>query len=52
MLLSYGRNIDHYYPNHINGVQLEQLDSVQDLEVNFDSQLKFNKHIDDKNIHF
>jgi len=41
-------NIDHNYPYHINGVQLEQLDSIQDLGVNFDLQLKFHKHIDDK----
>jgi len=25
-VVSYGRNIDHNYPYHINGVQLEQLD--------------------------
>jgi len=51
-VVSYGRNIDHNYPYHINGVQLEQLDSIQDLGVNFDSQLKFHKHspIDDKKI--
>jgi len=30
-VVSYGRNIDHNYPYHINGVQLEQLDSIQDL---------------------
>jgi len=42
------RNNDHNYPYHINGVQLEQLDSIQDLGVNFDSQLKFHKYIDDK----
>ena len=29
-------------------VPLEQLDSITDLGVNFDSQLKFDKHIDDK----
>jgi len=43
-VVSYGRNIDHNYPYHINGVQLEHLDLIQDLGVNFDSQL----HIDDK----
>jgi len=32
----------------INGVQLEQLYSIKDLGVNFDSQLKFYKHIDVK----
>jgi len=37
-VVSYGRNIDHNYPYHINGVQLEQLDLIQDLGVNFDSQ--------------
>jgi len=47
-VLSHGKNIDHNYPYHINGVQLEQLDSKQDLGVSFDSQLKFYKHIDDK----
>jgi len=47
-VVSYGRNIDHNYPYHINGVQLKQLDSIEDLGVNFDSQLKFYKHIDDK----
>jgi len=29
-------------------VHLEQLDSIIDLAVNFDSQLKFYKHIDDR----
>jgi len=47
-VVSYGRNIDHNYPYHIIGVQLEQLDSIHDLRVNFDSYLKFYKHIDDK----
>jgi len=47
-VVSCGRHIDHNYPYHINGVQLEQLDWIQDLGVNFDSQLKFHKHIDDK----
>jgi len=47
-VVSYGRNIDHYYPYHINGVKLEQLDSIQNLGVNFNSQLKFHNHIDDK----
>jgi len=47
-VVSYGRNIDHNYPYHINGVQLEQLESIQYLGVNFDSPLKFYKHIDDK----
>ena len=33
----------------INNVQLEELQSIQDLGVTFDSQLKFDKHvIDDK----
>jgi len=36
-VVSFGRNIDHNYPYHINGVQLEQLDSIQDLGINFDS---------------
>jgi len=47
-VVSYGRNIDRIYSYHINGVQLEQLDSIQNLGVNFDSQLKFHKYIDDK----
>jgi len=47
-VVSYVRNNDHNYSYHINGVQLEQLDSIKDLWVNFDSQLKFYKHIDDK----
>jgi len=47
-VVSYGRNIDHNYPYHINGVKLEQLDSMPDLWVNFDAQLKFHKHFDDK----
>jgi len=47
-VVSYGINIDHNYPYHINSVQLEQLDSIQDLGVNFDSRLKFHKHIGDK----
>jgi len=40
-VVSYGRNIDHNYSYHIIGVQLEQLDSIKDLWVNFASQLKF-----------
>jgi len=32
-------NIDHNYPYHINGVQLEQLDSIQDLGVNIDDKI-------------
>jgi len=47
-VVSYGINIDHNYPYHFNGVQLEQLNSKQDLGFNFDSQLKLQKHIDDK----
>jgi len=47
-VVSYGRNIDHNYPYHINAAQLEQLDSIQDLGVNFDSQSKFYKHIANK----
>jgi len=47
-VVSYGINIDDNYPYHINGVQLEQLDSIQHMGVNFDSQLKFHEHIDDK----
>ena len=35
-----------YY--YINDVQLEQLDSISDLGVHFDSQLKFDIHIDEK----
>ena len=47
-VVSYGRNIDHNYSYHINDVQFEQLDLIKDLGVNFDLQLKFDKHIDDK----
>jgi len=36
------------YSYHINDVQLEQLYSIKDLGVNFDVQLKFSKHSDDK----
>ena len=38
-VVSYGRNVDHSYSYHINGVQLEQLDSIKDLGVHFDSQI-------------
>ena len=46
--MSYGRNVDHSYHYYINDVQLEQLDSISDLGVHFDSQLKFDIHIDEK----
>ena len=47
-VVSYGRNVDHSYHYYINDVQLEQLDSISDLGVHFDSQLKFDNHIDEK----
>ena len=47
-VVSYGRNIDCNYSYHINDVPLEQLDSIKDLGVIFDSQFKFDKHIADK----
>ena len=47
-VVSYGRNIDRNYSDHINDVQLEQLDLIKDLGVDYDSQLKFHKHMDDK----
>jgi len=49
-VVSCGRNIDHDYSYHINGVQLEptRADSIKDLGANFDSQLKFYEHMDDK----
>ena len=47
-VVSYGRNVDHSYHYYINDVQLEQLDSISDLGVHFDSQLKFDIHIDEK----
>jgi len=40
--------MDHNYPCQIIGAQLEQLESIQDFGVNFDSHLQFYKHIDDK----
>ena len=42
--------VDHNYSYYIrpNNVQLEELQSIKDLGVTFDSQLKFDKHIDDK----
>jgi len=48
--VSYGRiyPTDHSYSYHIDKAQLEQLDSIKDLGVTFDSQLTFDKHIDDK----
>jgi len=47
-VVSYGRNTDHNYSHHINNAQLEQLDSIKDMGVKFNSQLKFDKHTDDK----
>jgi len=35
--------------DHINNAQLEQLNYIEDLGVTFDTQLTFDKHIDDKN---
>ena len=40
--------VDHNYSYYINNVQLEELQSIKHLGVTFDSQLKFDKHIDDK----
>jgi len=47
-VVSYGRNVDHSYSYHINNVELEKLDSIIDLGVHFDSQLKFDDHMDEK----
>ena len=47
-ILSFGRNIDHNKTYYINNVPLEEIYIIKDLGLTFDSQLKFQLHIDEK----
>jgi len=39
--VSYGRNVDNNYHYSINNTELENIESIKDLGVTFDSRLKF-----------
>jgi len=47
--VSYGRNVDNNYHYSINNTELENIESIKDLGVTFDSRLKFSLHINEKN---
>jgi len=42
--VSYGRNLDNTYHYNINNTELENLESIKDLGVTFDSRLQFSLH--------
>ena len=46
--VSYGRNVDNNYHYSIDKIELENLESINDLGVTFDSNLKFSLHINEK----
>jgi len=46
--VSYGRNVDNNYHNSINNTELENIESIKDLGVTFDSSVKFSLHINEK----
>jgi hypothetical protein len=46
--VSFGRHIDSSGHYNINSIDLENIDSIKDLGVIFDSQLNFKSHINDK----
>jgi len=46
--VSFGRHIDSSGHYNINSIDLENIDSIKDLGVMFDSQLNFKSHINDK----
>ena len=46
--MSYGRNVDNNYHYSINKIELENIESINDLGVTFDSNLKFSLHINEK----
>jgi hypothetical protein len=47
-LVSYGRNVEHNFPYYIKGIEIEELNSIKDLGVTFDANLKFDQHINEK----
>jgi len=46
--VSYGRNIDNSYHYCVNKTELENIQSIKDLGITFDSHLKFGIHINEK----
>jgi len=46
--VSFGRHIDSSGHYNINSTDLENIDSIKDLGVIFDSQLNFKSHVNDK----
>jgi len=44
----YGRNIDNNYHYSTDNSELENIESIKDLGVTFDSRLKFSLHINEK----
>ena len=47
-LVSYGRRVDHDFPYYIKGIEIEELDSIKDLGVTFNTNLKFDQDINEK----
>jgi len=46
--VSWGRNVEKNYHYIINNTALENIESIKDLDVTFDSRLKFSLHINEK----
>lgn len=46
--VSYGRHVDTSFKYYINAEELENLDSIKDLGVTFDSRLRFDLHVTEK----
>ena len=46
--VSYGRLIDNTFHYNLNNIDLDNSESIKDLDVIFDSHLKFKLHISDK----
>jgi len=46
--VSYGRNEDNTYHYSINNTELENIESIKELGVTFDSRFKFSLHINEK----
>ena len=46
--VSYGRQIDNTFHYNLNNIDLDNIESIKDLGVIFDSHLKFKLHISDK----
>jgi len=47
-MVSFGRHINSYDHYSINSIELENIESIKDLGLLFDSQLNFVTHTNDK----